>query len=53
MPQVLVMLRKEGFYTIDAIEGVPLEKQAEDNAVLNPGTLRVEDWQGNVLWRQQ
>ena len=50
---VMVFFREEGFYPVDAMPGAPLEKQAEDPALLNPGTLKVEDLEGNVLWRLQ
>lgn len=47
---VLIFFRSEGFYIIDAVHDVDLTKQATDNALLNPGTLRVEDGLGSVLW---
>ena len=46
----LVFFRNEGFYPIDGVFAVGLAKQARDNAELNPGTVRVEDGDGNVLW---
>ncbi len=49
----LVFFRKEGFYFINAIAGLDLKTQAKDNAELNPGTIRVEDVAGNVLWRAE
>lgn len=53
MSRQLIFFRKEGFYFIDAVPDVDLKKQAEDNAKSNPGTTRVEDDEGNVLWRLQ
>lgn len=54
---VLIFFRQGLFYPIDALDpekcGRSLEQQASDNAALNPGTLRVEDEKGNVLWRLQ
>ncbi|WP_374322879.1 hypothetical protein [Brevundimonas sp.] len=42
--------RGEGmFYIIDLPEDDDLNAHAE----LNPGTIRIEDVAGNVLWRQQ
>ena len=49
----LIFVRAEGFYSINSVAGRDLRQQAEDNALLNPGTLRVEDMHGNVLWRLQ
>ena len=49
----MIIVRAEGWYPIMGVKGVPLAKQAADNAACNPGTLRVEDMQGNVLWRLQ
>ena len=33
--------------------GRTMEQQAADHAELNPGTQRIEDIEGNVLWRPQ
>lgn len=30
-----------------------LRQQAEDNALCNPGTLRIEGMDGNILWSSQ
>lgn len=50
MPQQLyVFVRKEGFYTIRLYD----DDDARHNAKINPGTLRVEDQQGNVVWSLQ
>lgn len=51
--ETLIFFRADGWYPIQGLIGKPLSEQAEDNAVLNPGTLRVEDIDGNVLWRLQ
>ena len=55
----LVFFREDMFYPID-IPPMPddqpnktIEEIALDNAELNPGTIRVEDIHGNVLWRLQ
>ena len=50
---ILIFFRDEGFYPIEGMTGVPLKKQAKDMAVINPGTLRVEDANGNILWSSQ
>jgi hypothetical protein len=49
--EVMIFVRGGGFYLIQGVQGVPLARQAADHAALNPGTLRVEDVRGNVLWR--
>lgn len=51
--EILVFIRESHFYLIQAVKGVSLDQQARDNAELNPGTMRVEDKRGNVLWRLQ
>lgn len=51
--EVMIFVRREGFYPIQGVAGVPLKEQAEEHARLNPGTLRVEDIWGNVLWSLQ
>ena len=47
--KVVIFFRKEGFYPIEVREDEDLSKHAE----LNPGTLRIEDIDGNILWRPQ
>lgn len=51
--EVLIFFRDGFFYSVHPVKGIPLEQQAADHAELNPGTLRIEDYQGNVLWRLQ
>lgn len=46
----LVMRCKEGFYIIDMLSDVPLEKQAKDNGELNSHVLSVETVFGKTLW---
>lgn len=50
---VLIFVRADGWYPVPALPDKPLAEQAADHAGLNPGTLRVEDIDGNVLWRRQ
>ena len=47
---VLIMRCEKGFYLIDAVDGVPLRKQARDNGELNDHVLSVEAVGGEVLW---
>lgn len=49
----MIFVRAEGFYPVPSVIGRDLRQQAEDHALLNPGTLRVEDVRGNVLWSLQ
>jgi hypothetical protein len=51
--EVMVFFRAGHFYPIQGVLGVPLAQQAADHAALNPGTTRIEDAWGNVLWRLQ
>lgn len=49
--EILVFFRGNGWvYSVDAVKGIDLTTQARDHAELNPGTLRVEDKRGSVLW---
>lgn len=43
-----IFFRKEGFYVVE----IPAD-QLQANIDLNPGTIRVEDMSGRVMWRQQ
>ncbi len=51
----LVFFRTSGFYTVPCptLKGQTLTQVAAENAVCNPGTTRVEDVAGNVLWSAQ
>lgn len=54
---VAIFFRGDRWYPIElrapADCGRTLQQQATDQAELNPGTTRVEDIHGNVLWRPQ
>jgi len=41
--------RAEGWYPLELED----DEDARKNAEFNPGTLRVEDMDGNVVWRPQ
>lgn len=41
-----IFFRESGFYVID----LPADDDLNEHARLNPGTLRIEDAVGNVLW---
>ncbi|MFZ4410995.1 MAG: hypothetical protein ACOYOH_26870 [Paracraurococcus sp.] len=49
--EVMIFVRAEGFYPVQGVRGVFLQLQAAQHAALNPGTLRVEDAAGAILWR--
>lgn len=44
--QLFIFFRKKGFYPLELVKSA-----VEENAKLNPGTLRVEDAAGTVVWR--
>lgn len=52
-----IFFRGDHFYPVEFLApaecGRSMEQQAADHAELNPGTTRVEDIDGNVLWRIQ
>lgn len=49
---IAIFFRDEGFYPV-RFSGTknPIE-EAADHAALNPGTRRVEDTDGNILWQE-
>jgi hypothetical protein len=47
-PNILIFFREGGFYLIEA---PATKEEARLHAERNPGTLRVEDAHGNILWR--
>lgn len=47
---VAIFFRDGGFYPVQFMGMKPPAEEAADHAALNPGTLRVEDAAGNVLW---
>jgi len=48
-PSTVIFFRDEGFYPVYIHPGETIEQHAN----LNPGTRRVEDAFGNVLWREK
>jgi len=50
----MIVYRKEGFYFIEnAPQGVPEKKWAEDNALRNPGTIKIENDNKEIVWSLQ
>lgn len=47
--QVVIFFREEGWYPLELPRNADLSKHAE----CNPGTLRIENVNGKVLWRPQ
>lgn len=47
--QIVIFFREGMFYPLELPKGEDLAKHAERN----PGTLHIEDIEGNVLWRPQ
>jgi hypothetical protein len=52
MMNELVMVADQGFYLVDTVNFVPIEKQARDHGLLNAHIQRVEDLTGNILWNR-
>ncbi len=48
--ETVIFFREDGFYPIQLSGLKPSGIEAAEHAELNPGTLRVEDLQGAVLW---
>ncbi len=45
--RTVVFFRKEGWYTIET----PVNDDLDHHAKINPGTLKIEDTKGNILWQ--
>ncbi len=57
-PDLTAIFFRDGFFYPVQFQdpvtcGKSMEEQAARHAELNPGTLRIEDTAGNVLWRVQ
>lgn len=50
--EVMIFFREGGWYPVQGCLGKPLAAQAADHAGFNPETVRIEDIDGNVLWRR-
>jgi hypothetical protein len=48
--EIVTFVRKEGSYPIQLWGDKPSAVEAAEHAALNPGTVRIEDASGNVLW---
>lgn len=48
--QTVIFFREDIFYPITLSGVVPVAKECADHAAINPGTLRIEDMSGNVIW---
>lgn len=48
--ETVIFFREGMFYPVTLSGTKPAAKEAADHAALNPGTLRIEDTRGNVLW---
>lgn len=47
--RIVMFFRANGFYPLE----LPITDDLAAHAEQNPGTLRIEDIDGNVLWRPQ
>lgn len=50
MGETVIFFREGMFYPVTLSGTKPAAQEAADHTVLNPGTLRIEDMAGNVLW---
>lgn len=48
LKRTVIFFRKEGWYPVTLQPG----EEVARHVALNPGTLRVEDVQGNILWQE-
>ncbi len=44
--KIYLFIREETFYPIELQD----DEEAKRNAEINPGTLRVETWSGEIIW---
>lgn len=49
---IALFIRDEHFYPIQFMGDEAPEVEAAHHAALNPGTRRIEDMDGNILWRE-
>jgi hypothetical protein len=49
---ILLMVTAEGFYPVYALHSPSLQQQAKDHGELNDRVIRVEDFNGNILWER-
>lgn len=48
--EVVLFIRADCFYPVQLFGEKPTAVEAAEHAELNPGTLRIEDMHGNVIW---
>lgn len=48
--EVVIFVRADCFYPVQLMGEKPTVIEAAEHAELNPGTLRIEDMEGNVIW---
>lgn len=51
--ETVIFFREGMFYPIQLSGHKPTAQEAADHAALNPGTLRIEDMHGNVIWPEK
>lgn len=49
---IAIFFRDEGFYPVQFFGTKSPSEEAADHAALNPGTRKIEDTAGNVLWQE-
>lgn len=50
LPKTVIFFREDCFYPVTLLGAKPHREEVADHVALNPGTIRVEDDRGNVLW---
>ncbi|WP_181008471.1 hypothetical protein [Sphingomonas montanisoli] len=50
MPELVIFFREGCFYPVALSGTKPASEEIPEHVALNPGTLRVEDLSGNILW---
>jgi len=48
LKRTVIFFREEGWYPVELKPG----EKVETHVALNPGTRRVEDVRGNILWQE-
>lgn len=48
--EVVLFIRDDHFYPIQLSGTKPTAEEAAEHAALNPGTLRIENMAGDVIW---
>lgn len=53
MGETVIFFRQQGFYPVQLSGLKSTEDEVPDHVALNPGTIRVEDMDGNVIYPKE